>query len=335
MLENDGAKGWKRRIAIKEMTTWDEIPETFAHLLEVDNEAIEKNVEKKAGVGLTGIRGVRRILSGTEGVSGKIGDFSIFPAGGPILLFKIAMGKVVTVCPDPTNHPTVFQHTITLLDAIPYGTARGLAIRADRDVRILDNKGCVIQELGFNSSVETGEVKGNITILGKNQVEGEDVFPAKSKKLPYEHFQSEFILGEGEAKLAGFEFTLGNVYKDNYYGNSRDRLGFIPNGHREVKGKMKWDVVGSLDAYDDFLNNADKSLIATWTGPLIDNSIHFSFQLNFPKLHYTGPNAPGSGGPEVPPLEVPFQAKVDEDADAQEFKLIIVNDEEQIGEPEA
>ena len=323
-------KGWKKYLTLSEEPVWGVKATTFTRFLEFDSEGLEKPIAEVLDTGIRGSAGQARRLQGQITPGGPIGDFSVFPEGGFPLIAKVALGEVNSSQPDVTGNPTVWRHVINPLDLTPYGDGKGLTVRIGRDIKILDFYGGVIQLLNLASSAGGPVMKGNISLLFKNQDYGVDSIPSYPIVNPFTHFQGVWTVDGSPAKIGEWAFAYNNNYKEDWFAAQAIREGFPRNGRRDVSGSFTLPTIESFALYDKFVSGADATLNVKYTGALISGTYNYSIEVDFPKIYYNGPTAPGSGGPAVPNIVVPFRAIEKVESALKEVKITITSTESSI-----
>ncbi len=222
----------------------------------------------------------------------------------------------------------VFQHVITVLDAIPYGLTRGLTAQIKlADSTIFDVLDSVVnslsisyapnQELHFDAELHARRVVASAATMSAMTSPGAN---------PLLYSQAAFTLAGGSINLASLGISFGNNYKTDLFINSQYRSKFVRGGLRTVTGSFSFDItdVNTYDLYDDFISDiAGVALVATFTGTVIKGAHNYSMSFNLPTIKPTFESVPGGGGLDVPPGEVPFVAL--DDGTNGELRITVQN----------
>jgi hypothetical protein len=227
----------------------------------------------------------------------------------------------------------VFQHVISILDAIPYGLSKGLTAQIKlADSTVFDILDAVVnslsiayapnQELHFDAELHARRVEASVATLSALTSPGAN---------PLVFSQAAFTLAGGAVSLAGLGISFNNNYKTDLFINGRYRSKFVRGGFRTVTGSFTFDItdVNTYDLYDDFVADAaGVPLVATFTGPVIKGAQTYSMAFNMPLVKFSFDSVPGGGGMDAPAGEVPFIA-LDNGTDG-ELKITIQNNESEI-----
>lgn len=224
----------------------------------------------------------------------------------------------------------VFQHVISILDAIQYGLTKGLTAQVKlADSTVYDILDCVVnslaisyapnQELHFDAELQARRVETSLaTLSGLTS-------PAVN---PLVYSQAAFTIGGSSISLSKLDIAFNNNLKTDLMVNSRYRSKFVRAGLRTVTGMFAFDITDSntYDLFDDFLADAaGAALVATFTGGTIKSGHSYAIAFNMPSVKFNFESVPGGGGLDAPAGEVPFIAL--DDGSTGELQITVTNNE--------
>lgn len=227
----------------------------------------------------------------------------------------------------------VFQHTISILDAIAYGRTKGLTVQAKvADGVVFDVLDAVVnslsidyapnQELHFDAELQARRVEASLATLS-------GLISPSVKPLLYS--QAGFTLSGTAISLSALKIAFNNSFKNDLFVNSRYRSKFVRGGLRSVTGNFTFDITdqATYDLFDAF--NADSAgvpLVATFTGAAIKGAQTYSMGFSLPLIKFKFDSIPGGGGLDAPAGDVPFIAL--DDGSTGEMSITIQNNESEI-----
>lgn len=291
---------------------------------EFDEESLAKEVTPILSSGIRGKGYHTRKQQGTIDVGGSITG-NVFSEGAFPLILKGVSGSVSSAQQGGT---TAYQHTISLADDIIYGDTKGLTVTIDRDVRSLDFYGMVINQLTLKSA-NNQNVKWTAEFIGQNQETGSTPTPTYTTAAPFLHTDAVVTIGGTTINVSDWSIIINNNYMDNYYGGGSTRIKVPRNGRRDITGSITFPVIEDFDIYDAFIANSSAIFAVTITGVVISGIYYHKLYIYMPIIRYDGPSSPGSGGVEVPSMEVPFRAYGDASS-AEITSMYIVSTETSI-----
>ncbi len=319
-------QGFNKTIAVAEEATIGTKATTGWKFLEVNTENMKKTVPKLIAIGLRGgMRAPQRRLPGLIDAGGDL-ESNIYPDGGLPVFLKAFFGKVTS-----TQQGTgpAYKHLFEFVDENPYGEVKGLTVQANRDLRVMDYFGNVVESLAFTSESGKGLAGVALNLISIDQDTGSAGSPVFSTQSCFTHWQSTLKVDNVETPVNAWAVNMKNNYKNDYYGASQKRLKIPVNGHREVTGSFTLPVIkiGDLTAiYDKFVAGTKAAFEVTFTGAIIIGAYSYSLKISLPNIFYDGPEAPGSGGLEIPGMECPFTAIATSDTVA-EASIEIISEE--------
>ncbi len=222
---------------------------------------------------------------------------------------------------------SVWDHTITPLDAYTYGLSKGMTAQIKlADGKVFDALDAVIDVLKLS-------YKPNQELWIDAECEGR-LYAASSADLaslleetvaPLLYSQLVYTVGGVAHELAGLEISYGNNLKKDLFVNSEKRSKFPRNGFREVKGSFMLDITDSrgYDIYTAFLAGTQPALVATFTGVASGLKTGFAYTITktLGKVAYDLEGVPGGGGQAAPEMSVPFTAL--DDGTNGELKIVV------------
>lgn len=229
---------------------------------------------------------------------------------------------------------SVWDHTITPLDAINYGLSAGMTAQVKlADSKVFDILDAVVdvlkisykpnQELWYDAECEARKIvdsSANLSAL------------TEETSSPLLFSQMAVTLGGVAKSLSGLEISYANNYKKDLFVNSAYRSKFVRNGFREVSGTFTFELADSnaYAIYDAMLAGTQPALVATFTGATGGIKTGFAFTKTFTmgKIQYNLENVPGGGGQAAPDAPIPFIAL--DDGTNGELKVVVRNDESSI-----
>jgi len=246
-----------------------------------------------------------------------------------LLILKAAMGTLVTTQPDVTNHPTVYQHKLTIDEEIVYGLSKGLCFQAKiASGKVYDILDCIINSFSIEHTV-------NAEIGVKARVEGRKIATSvatlasitRPTQNPFIFHQATFKIDTVAKKLSQCVVNFNNNYKLDLFANEQYRSRFVRNGVRNVGGTLTFPMVDSdtFALYTAWLAGSSAVLQMYWEGAAISGTYKYKVQIDIPNAVYAFTDIPGGGGAEVPQGAVPFIALEDPTNGKKEIEITIVN----------
>lgn len=232
-----------------------------------------------------------------------------------------------------TATEVVFQHVISILDAIQYGLTKGLTTQVKlADSTVYDILDGVVnslaisyapnQELHWDAELHARRVAASVATLSGLTSPG---------VRPLLYSQAAFTIGGSPISLSKLDLAFNNNMKTDLFINSQYRSKFVRGGLRTVTGMFSFDITdqNTYDLFDDFMADAAAvALVATFTGGAIKGLQNYSISLSLPSVKFNFESIPGGGGLDAPAGEVPFIAL--DDGSTGELQITVQNNESSI-----
>lgn len=287
---------------------------------EFGSESLKQSIER---VEYMGLRPTRRVLGANNRVAGRIGvdgdiDMAVMNKG-MALLFKHALGDVVTTQPDAVGSPTVFSHKcrIGALDG------KGLTVQVGRTssagvTHPFTYAGCKVTEWELSSDTQS-QLMLRLALDGMSETTATALaaasYPAGIVPFPY----TQGVVNVAGSAFDVTEFSLsGNngLATDRYFiraGGQSKKQQLEGAGTREYTGSLSADFT-DLTAYNRFVNGTRAAITMTYTGAIINAALAFSVTVNLPSVEFDG-ETPNVGGPELLTQSLPYKVLDNGDAD--------------------
>ena len=247
-----------------------------------------------------------------------------------LLGFTVADTASAIAATSDSTVASVWDHTLTPLDAITYGLSAGMTAQIGlangKVYDVLDSVVDVLkisykpnQELWYDVECEARKVSDSVATLSALTEE---------TNQPLMFSQLGLTLGGSSKSVSGLEISYGNNYKKDLHVNSQYRSKFVRNGFREVTGTFTFELADSnaFSVYDAMLAGTQPALVATFTGAAsgIKTGFAFTKTITLGKIQYNLEAVPGGGGQAAPDAPIPFIAL--DDGTNGELKIVVRND---------
>lgn len=271
------------------------------------NESFKKEIQL---IKSQGLRNQRLITSSqwAQGAATVGGDVSLEVENkGQGLLWRHAFGSVATSQPDAAGAPTVFDHLFT------FGSLSALGLTAqvgkpDRDgtVHPFTYNGCKIT--GWNLGAAVNDIgKCGFTFNGEDETTATALATATypTGLVPLTFAGVSLSIAGSTVDAASFNVQCDNGLKtDRFKLGQRTRSKAIETAYRVPTGTVDAEYVG-LTAYNRYLNGAEASLVALFTGPTITGTYKHQLELTL-NVMFPG-ETPTVGGPDEIRQNLPFE----------------------------
>lgn len=222
---------------------------------------------------------------------------------------------------------SVWDHTITPLEAYTYGLSKGMTSQIKlADGKVFDALDGVIdvlklsykpnQELWIDAECEARLYATSGADLAS--LLEETVAPLLFSQLAY-------TVGGVAHEISGLEINYANNLKKDMFVNSEKRSKFPRNGFRAVSGSFTLDLADSraYAIYDAFLAGTQPALVGTFTGAAsgIKTGFAYTITMTLAKVSYDPEAVPGGGGQAAPEAPIPFTAL--DDGTNGELKIVV------------
>lgn len=320
------AKGYRKSIGVGEESTYGTAATSGWLYIAARNESLAKNNPKIVAPSLRGgVAGHIKRLVGPTDITGSI-EADLHPEGGIPLLVKVAMGQVSSTQQGGTS---AYKHTFSIVDNIVYGETKGVTCRVDRDIRVINYYGCVVNVMNIASAYGNTPATIRFDMIGKDATTGTSPSPTFSSANPFLHTNATFSVDSSSVNINTWNINLNNNYKTDVYGGNSSRVYVPRGGFREVTGSVTLPVIEDFGIYDKFIAGTAASLTVTFTGATISGAYSYAWVITIPILYYDGPTAPASGGIETPNMECPFTVTA-QDSSNLEFTMDVTSTETSI-----
>lgn len=215
---------------------------------------------------------------------------------GHEVIYKHALGNLVSSKPDPTNDENTWLHTYKISDALPdsAGSELGLTLEIDRDTHEYVAEGCKIASIEWSIDVN-GLLVCTITISAEDAAfatspTGALSFPtAAYVKYSDAPLGSYVVIYDGayELKCTNLTWTLNNSLDvDRRYLGTNLISEQVRASKVEVTGSMTIDF-DSTEEYDDFIAHTTQALVIEFNGATIDTNFVYTEQFIFDAIRIT------------------------------------------------
>ena len=278
--------------------------------------ASEKPVLKRRSVSGREVNGY---APGKVTVKGEI-EFYLNPKGvGEALL--MTLGEVSSSQPDPTNAPSVYEHTFTPISVGAQPPTYTVELGADSVARR------IVGAIGDSITVEAapGEyASATLSILGVREESSTPATPSFPSSRDWTSHDASITLGGAEAELQALSLEVNNNPSDDHHVIGSRYLTRHELGELEVSGSMDIRFLDSQHL-EDFLNDEETSMTISFTGDEIEGGLNYSLTIELPRIVYDSWSAEVSRS-EMIVQSIDFVAVKPPDGSVVKFTLR--NDEE-------
>lgn len=273
-------------------------PVARTDFVEINSEdiSVEEGVVESAALAAVGIRDTKRAQGGVS-VQGNF-EFDA-PYSGWERLCTQLMGAITSQQPDPTNFPSVWDHTIRIADQLPVSTTvevfRGTENFVTEPNKAFIYDGCVLTSGQFSCKTDD-LLRVSFGLMGRQEsrlAKSSPVYPSDPLAV-YTH--GGVTWGNDDAEVHDFTINFNNNME------MRPKLGSRFTRQPTRAGKLTVDCTFTAEfvswsQYDDFRNATQRAFIADFVGPLIGGAffkrVRFSLPIGIISSHKINLNAPG------------------------------------------
>ena len=252
--------------------------------------------------------------AGSVVVSGEV-EFQVEPTVfGDFLL--MLLGKVSSSQPDPSNAPTVYQHTFTPCEVGETPPTYTLELASDNTARKVVS--AIIESMKIE--LAPGEyVSATASIVGQKEEQSSPQSPSFPQTRPWHSGEASIKINGEEAELQALSLEINdNPSTDHHVIGSR----YLPRhelGELEIKGSM--DIRFSDRKYlDEFLEEEEASITIELAGDPIEGGYGYEARIEFPRVVYSAWSGEISGSDPIV-QSVDFVALKPSSGDAVKFTL--------------
>jgi hypothetical protein len=273
-------------------------PVTRTNFLEINSEDInvEEGVVESAALASVGIRNTKR-AQGAVSVAGNF-EFDAPYAGWERLASQL-MGSISSQQPDPTNYPTVWDHTISIADQLPVSTTvevfRGTENFVTEPNKAFIYDGCVLTQGQFSCKVDD-LLKVSFSLMGRQETRLAKSTPSYPSDPLAVYHQGGVTWNGEDAEVSEFSINFNNNME------MRPKLGSRFTRQPVRSGKLTVDCTFTAEftswaRYDEFRNATERAFIADFVGALIGGvyykRVRFSLPIGIINAHKVNLRAPG------------------------------------------
>jgi len=208
---------------------------------------------------------------------------------GHEVIYKHALGNLVSSQPDVTSDEDTWLHTYKISDALPdaAGTEKGLTLEIDRDTHEFLCEGCKIASIEWSIDVN-GLLVCTINISAEDAAfttapTGALTYPTAAYVKYSDAPSGGYVVlyNSAELKCTNLTWTLNNnLDVDRRYLGTNLISEQVRASKVEVTGSMTIDF-DSTDEYDDFIAHEARALVIEFNGATINLNFVYTEQFVF------------------------------------------------------
>ena len=320
--------GSNSTVGFGEETVWASGTTSISKFIPFISESLklERNIVATDAIRGSAARSIWR--EGSERTAGEL-NVEVQPTDEMGTLLKHSLGRVVTVGPSGTDN--YYVHHIYPSGSLP----AGLKFEVDRDSKYFRYKGCKVNELTLECSVNE-PLTATFSFLGYDEIQSSQGTTATSISTlnPLTFDEGALTIDGTSTEVQGFTLSVANNLKDDKGElGSRYRAAIPRSGFREVTGTLNMEF-DDFTNYNKYVDGTEAALALKFTADdKISTSDNYSLWIECPRIVFTG-ETPVVDGPDVVYHDMPFVAfasdSVTEDWHRYEVRIRLVNGDSSI-----